>query len=332
MTSSYQGWNAFLGAGTALFITALLIIYSIGSRYCKGRNQTLPTPLSSITLPYFAPDIPHPLPSNSEIENAAPLVKHNGCKVVKVGDKFVVKFGMAGQVDLLEGVNMLFVHQATKIKVPRVYALYNDPESSTNYIVMEFIEGDTLDTQWASLSHGQKSDITTTLRQYFKELRDLSSPGFFGSIGQNRLLHGIFWTSQPTPSINGPFCSEAALNEALALKYITASDTRTTYKADFYRRSLSHVFRGHMPKFTHGDFQRKNIIIKRRPDVTDTSQYEITLIDWEIAGWYPSYWEYSITMCASRWDDDWDEWVAKILQPFDAEFPWLKMLYLDLWS
>ncbi|KMU92706.1 hypothetical protein CIHG_10493 [Coccidioides immitis H538.4] len=28
----------------------------------------------------------------------------------------------------------------------------------------------------------------------------------------------FFWTSQPTPSINGPFNSEAALNEGLALK------------------------------------------------------------------------------------------------------------------
>ncbi|KMP00024.1 hypothetical protein CIHG_10104 [Coccidioides immitis H538.4] len=75
-----------------------------------------------------------------------------------------------------------------------------------------------------------------------------------------------------------------------------------------------------------GTSSAKNIIIRRRPNDTNTGQYEITLIDWETAGWYQSYWEYSIAMCASRWDDDWDEWVAKILQPFDAEFPWLKML------
>ncbi|KKZ64204.1 hypothetical protein EMCG_01489 [[Emmonsia] crescens] len=327
-----QGWNTFLVASTTLLITILPIIYSVGSRYRKSRDRALSAATSSINLPYFAPNIPRPLPTNSEIEKATLLVKHNGYKVVKVGNEFVVKFGTASQVDLLEGVNMLFVQQATKVKVPQVYALYQDSESSTNYIIMEFIKGDTLDTQWAQLTRCQKSEIATTLRQYFQELRDLSSPGFFGSIGKNHLLHGIFWTPQPTPSINGPFDSESALNEALALKYIEASDNRTTFKADFYRRSLSQVFRGHVPKFTHGDFQRKNIIIRRRPNDTKTSQYEITLIDWETAGWYPSYWEYSIAMCASRWDDDWDEWIAKILQPFDAQFPWLKMLYLDLWS
>ncbi|TPX25060.1 hypothetical protein DIZ76_010509 [Coccidioides immitis] len=331
MPPSTSGWNTclsfFLGAGAVLFITSLPIIYhSIGSQHRKKQqNQIFPL---HVKLPYFAPDIPYSLPTPAEIQAAPLLVSHNGYKVVKVSDHFVVKFGRASQVDLLEGLNMLFVQQATKLKVPRVYALYNDPESSTNYIIMEFIKGDTLDTQWAHLTHCEKSEIAMILRQYFDELRSFPSPGFFGSIGKSHLLHGIFWTSQPTPSINGPFNSEAALNEALALKYLETADTRTTYKADFYRRSLSHVFRGHDPKFTHADFQRKNVIIRRLPGNanTNTNQYEVTLIDWELAGWYPSYWEYSVAMCASRWDDDWDEWVAKILQPFNAEFPWLRML------
>ncbi|PGH07232.1 hypothetical protein AJ79_06336 [Helicocarpus griseus UAMH5409] len=174
----------------------------------------------------------------------------SGYKVAKVGDDFVVKFGKAGQVNLLEGVNMLFVQQATKVKVPRVYALYNDPESSMNYIVMEFIKGNTLDTQWACLADYQK-DCHNTQTVLQRTIRS-SLARVLGSIGKSHLLHGISWTSQPTPSINGPFNSEALLNEALALKYIGASDSHSAYKADFYRRSLSDVFRGHRPKFTHG--------------------------------------------------------------------------------
>ncbi|OAT07160.1 hypothetical protein BDBG_16777 [Blastomyces gilchristii SLH14081] len=67
------------------------------------------------------------------------LISHNGYRVVKVSDHFVVKYGRADQVDLLEELN---VQQATKVKVPRVYALYNEPESSTNYVVKEYIKGD----------------------------------------------------------------------------------------------------------------------------------------------------------------------------------------------
>lgn len=177
----------------------------------------------------------------------------------------------------------------------------------------------------------QKCGIVSTLKGYFDELRSLLSPGYYGGIGKTGLLHGFFWTPQPTPSINGPFDSETALNEAVALNYVAQSEFRTTYKAAFYRQAMSKVFCNHPPTFSHSDFQRKNIIIRQLPDCANNSQYEVTLIDWELAGVPPSYWEYSVAMCATKWDDDWDECAAKILQPFHAEFPWLKMLYLELW-
>src|SRR5436190_21262461 len=28
----------------------------------------------------------------------------------------------------------------------------------------------------------------------------------------------------------------------------------------------------------------------------------VTIIDWELAGWYPAYWEYAITMCSVSWN------------------------------
>ncbi|EEH48872.2 uncharacterized protein PADG_04951 [Paracoccidioides brasiliensis Pb18] len=52
-------------------------------------------------------------------------MKHNWYKVVKVSNEFVVKFGPT-----IEGLNMLFVQNLRKIRVPRVYAVYNDPKTS----------------------------------------------------------------------------------------------------------------------------------------------------------------------------------------------------------
>ncbi|ODH51409.1 hypothetical protein GX48_02465 [Paracoccidioides brasiliensis] len=83
---------------------------------------------------------------------------------------------------------------------------------------MEFIEGCTLDAQWAYLSQCQKSEISMILKQSFDELRSLPSPGFYGSIGRDQLLHGISWTPRPVPASNGPFDPETALNEALAFE------------------------------------------------------------------------------------------------------------------
>lgn len=119
----------------------------------------------------------------------------------------------------------------------------------------------------------------------------------------------------------------------MALNYTTDAGASSVYRANFYRRALSRIFCKHEPRFTHTDFQRKNVLIQRLAQSDPNHrQFQMTLIDWATAGWYPSYWEYSLSMISSRWHDGWDGWVAKVLQPFDAEFPWLQMLYLDLWS
>jgi hypothetical protein len=56
-------------------------------------------------------------------------------------------------VNVIEGENMLYIGGETTVLVPRVYAIYTATETSghaknrveSNYIVMENIEGSTLD-------------------------------------------------------------------------------------------------------------------------------------------------------------------------------------------
>ena len=41
----------------------------------------------------------------------------------------------------------------------------------------------------------------------------------------------------------------------------------------------------------------------------DTESLQITgIIDWERAGWYPDYWEYSSMMRPCMWED-WQKWM-----------------------
>lgn len=37
-------------------------------------------------------------------------------------------------------------------------------------------------------------------------------------------------------------------------------------------------------------------------------------------------------MLSGAFADDWNEWFYKVLEPFYAEYPYLKMLQLELWS
>ncbi|KAI9835136.1 MAG: hypothetical protein M1819_002505 [Sarea resinae] len=244
-------------------------------------------------------------------------------------------------LDLIEGENMLFVSAQTRVKLPKVNALYNDPETAINYVIMEYIEGEVLTTLWPRLSPKEKKDIIASLRSSINALRALPSPRYYGSIGNRHCLDTMFWTLKENALINGPFLTETALNQAFTLKYLAECETRSPFRAEFYRQTLARLFHSHDATFPHGDFQRKNIIIcsihsdQRTTDPDCESRgalFEVALIDWEKSGWHPSYWEYSMANCAARWTDDFVNPIPEILDPFDAELPWLQMLFLDLWS
>ncbi|GAB1195910.1 hypothetical protein APSETT444_005175 [Aspergillus pseudonomiae] len=56
----------------------------------------------------------------------------------------------------------------------------------------------------------------------------------------------------------------------------------------FLQTMVDTTLHGHRTVFTHGDLQPKNIMVQ---DVEShkggSSQFEVTIIDWEISGWYP---------------------------------------------
>ena len=89
----------------------------------------------------------------------------------------------------------------------------------------------------------------------------------------------------------------------------------------------------------NGDLQRKNILIRRRTRSTNqqnnddgesvADEFQVSLVDFENAGWYPSYWEYFKTIFGCRWDDDWSEYVEEvILDPYHQEWAFCNSLFL----
>lgn len=284
--------------------------------------------MDSIQIPYYArpEELPSDLPTKDVIKSSTEILcEQSARKVVGVGLCFVVKYGL--QVDLEEGWNMIFIKNTTSILVPRVYALFKDSESNENYIIMERIKGDRLDSIWTVLDYTQKRAIALQIKANLTELRKLRSPDGYCSLGCKALRDHLFYTGYEDESLGleGPFKTETELNDALVKKYLS-SGYLPAGKADYYRRSFPSVLTGHPPTFTHGDLQRKNIIVNRK-------DYAITIIDWEFAGWYPSYWEYSRAIFAcGHFDDDWSEWVDFCLDVYRNEWAWMQMLMLELWS
>jgi hypothetical protein len=293
--------------------------------------------MSSHSIPYFAnnADLPADLPTVAEIAAATDILHTStGRKVVGIGTHFVVKYGQ--QVDVLEGSTTLFLSQSTSVPVPRIYALFQNPDKTTTYIVMERIHGSCLANAWPAMHQASKEAVASQLQCILQRMRELPSPGGYCSVGRRGLPDGLFWTQDPTKLFAGPFDTEAQLNAAMLAKYV--ADGLSKHKAAYYARAFGDVFRGHEPRFSHADLQRKNIMVRHGPAVEGEAKWEVAsldvvLIDWEYAGWYPSYWEYARAIFAcGRWDDDWNEWVDGFLEPWRSEYAWVQMLLGEMWS
>ncbi|KAH6642740.1 kinase-like domain-containing protein [Boeremia exigua] len=293
--------------------------------------------MASYGLPYIADAgiLPATLPTVDDIGSAEEILSDTtGRKVVGVGIHFVVKYGI--QVDPLEGQTMLFLAQSTLVPIPQVYAIFQTEQNIT-YIVMERIQGSSLDAEWPHMDSTSKKAVTSQLQSILGEMRKLPSPGGYCSVGRQGLPDNLFWTDNPANPYSGPFNAEADLNNALILKYKEQGLSR--YKTSYYTRTFAEVFEGHKPTFSHADFQRKNILVRNPAAQTDSlhqadiAHSELVIIDWEFAGWYPSYWEYARAIFAcGRWDDDWSDWVDEMLEPYRNEYAWLGILIREMWS
>ena len=130
-----------------------------------------------------------------------------------------------------------------------------------------------------------------TVKYSDRETRRLPSPKYFGSFCKGKLLDEIFWTQEPDQLVNGPFDSEGDLNEAMMRKY--TYNGGPPYRAEYPRKCLPSIFRDHEAILTHGDLQRKNIIIREKSHQSK-EETRVVILDWEKSGWYPAYWEYCL--------------------------------------
>jgi aminoglycoside phosphotransferase (APT) family kinase protein len=62
------------------------------------------------------------------------------------------------------------------------------------------------------------------------------------------------------------------------------------------------------PVFTHGDLSSLNILV-RRDDI-------LGLVDWETAGWYPPYWEYTSACQVNLRNTFWARYIGSFLEPW----------------
>jgi aminoglycoside phosphotransferase len=229
-------------------------------------------------------------------------------KVVKVAEKIVVKLGRGVHDFRDEVILMELVANFTSIPVPRVFGFHHN-DNDECFVFMSYAEGCTLESVWNSLGTEGRDKIVSQLQGYFAELRSLPppSPVIFGSIAT-----GICRDARRHERQRRYIGSESQFNEFLG-------DFTLRRNSDHVRLLLSGLKEDHRIVLTHGDLHPRNIIVRG---------FEVTgIIDWELGGWYPEYWDYVKGLNHCRGCENWYQQLAYITGEYKYE--WAMDHHLD---
>jgi aminoglycoside phosphotransferase (APT) family kinase protein len=216
--------------------------------------------------------------------------------VVKAGDV----------VRMAEAKAMLLVREKTTIPVPEVFSAYTDSATGHGYIIMEYVKGDVLRDVWDSYTAEQKADVVGQLRGYCEQLRAIKGT-FIGSVDRTACEDQLFTDEL---GAYGPYENEREFNAGLIKALKNSRETPWTEKVC---EMINAVLKGHRIVLTHGDFAPRNILVN--------GSKVVAILDWELAGFYPEYWEYAKAVWREAWQEGWlkDHAIDQILDPYLAE-------------
>lgn len=206
---------------------------------------------------------------------------------------------------------MRFVSKHTNIPVPKVHCAFD--EKGQTYILMERIEGDTLARAWSQRSDESRTRILHQLKAMVEELRGIAAPP---GVGVSNIDGGpIFDHRLPRKSSWGPFATIQDFHRELR-SGIHAGDIQDDASSPGVKGMASfHEQAWQSPVFTHGDLSALNILVR--------GDEVVGIVDWETAGWYPPYWEYTSAKHTNPqnlwWQDEVDKFVAPMPEALEME-------------
>ncbi|KAG6873287.1 hypothetical protein C0995_000722 [Termitomyces sp. Mi166 len=188
-----------------------------------------------------------------------------------------------------EAAAHVFIQKHTSVPVPILFDSWTDASANIGYLCFSVVPGEPLDTAWPIMTPDSQARTAAELRAYIAEIRALQQPtpaGWIGSVGKKGVIcPRIGMHGRPC----GPWESEAAFN-AFLLKPLDKVNS-PKWQQKFTNALASY---NHRIVFSHADLSPENVIVNKETG-------EVTgIIDWEMAGWWPEYWEYRKAMYGGR--------------------------------
>lgn len=158
--------------------------------------------------------------------------------------------------------------------MPRVYDTRVEGNARKRHIVMDYMPGEPLESAWEHLTSQQKEMTCRQLGGYIKQLQQLRGKRVEAANGESVR---IFLRSARDGG--GPFDTISGFNDWL----VDGVFHRIT-PPRFMENCHAALSGCHDICYAHGDFAPRNILVDKTGRVT-------AILDWEVAGWFPAYWD-----------------------------------------
>lgn len=185
-----------------------------------------------------------------------------------------------------EGITNLQYVNSHLPQVPSPRFLGSLTSEERIYIFMSRGQGSTLEHVWPQLRVADKKSIQEQLNEVFRALRAVAPPEEPPRIGG--LASGLCQDMRRMLRTCKGLRSEADFNDFLC----GHQDSRRT-QTPWIKMIRSFMKDDHRIVLTHGDLHPRNIMVEWQ-EQDGTHNIKITsILDWEMAGWYPEYWEFT---------------------------------------
>jgi hypothetical protein len=203
------------------------------------------------------------------------------------------------RVRLQEALSMDFIARNTTTRVPRVLNVFSI--RGTVHIIQEHFDGPILEDVWHRLSPEERRSSILQMKDSLDQLRALKPqhPGRVQAIDGSGLVD-----SRVDSGVWGPFDNHADFHQFLNYNVLRAQSE----KYPRVQEALSKVGgKQYKTVFSHGNLGPHNVIGR------------IVVIDWERAGCFPEYWDYTRAHAAPGYKKDWWNRFKEVVNGYDDE-------------
>lgn len=272
-----------------------------------------PLPSTDGSPPYYVSGQPIP---RSFIRKSNRLDPSFAAQVYRLNASTIAKTGDG--VNMSEAATLRYVRQHTSIPVPEVFESYIHPETGHPCIIMEYIEGKTLDEEWSTYSGEEEKKVIGQLKGYIGQLRSIDAQKI-GTVDGGR-VQDQFFDDDDEPRMVGPFDDVDASHEGLMMVLeLKGKESKKKIMEQFSSEVSKR--KGYKIMLTHNDIVARNVMVK--------GDNVCAIVDWELAGFFPEYWEYCSAVSRADPGSHFEREVGfdAVLESYPEELAYMKRLW-----